>query len=201
MTKVAIIDTSQSPPPAAAALETGRTAMREALRASASALKAADVPFALAGSYALWVFGGPEGDHDVDVVVPEDVVEQAAEALAAAGFQIERPPEDWLFKAWHQGVLVDVLHRLVGVPVEHRLVADAEQHDVLGVRMPVLTPTVVMTTKMLSLSEQYCDLGTLLPGARAVRERIDWAEVAAAAADHPYAEAFLFLARRLGITG
>ncbi|HEY5845081.1 MAG TPA: hypothetical protein VIU87_27125, partial [Mycobacterium sp.] len=123
-----------------------------------------------------------------------------AEALAAAGFRIERPPEDWLFKAWHQGVLVDVLHRLVGVPVEHRLVADAEQQDVLGVRMPVLTPTVVMTTKMLSLSEQYCDLGTLLPGARAVRERIDWVEVAAATADHPFAEAFLFLARRLGIT-
>jgi hypothetical protein len=67
--------------------------------------------------------------------------------------------------------------------------------------MPVLAPTVVMTTKVLSLSEQYCDLGTLLPGARAVRERIDWAEVTAAAADHPYAEAFLFLARRLGITG
>ena len=174
--------------------------MREALRASASALKAADVPFALAGSYALWVFGGPEGDHDVDLVVPEDAVGEAAKALAAAGFEIERPPEVWLFKAWHQGVLVDVLHRLVGVPVVHRLVADAEQHDVLGVRMPVLTPTVVMTTKMLSLSEQYCDLGTLLPGARAVRERIDWAEVATATADRPFAEAFLFLARRLGIT-
>lgn len=88
---------------------------------------------------------------------------------------------------------------MVDVPVEHRDVAEAEQHDVLGVRMPVLKPTVVMTTKVLSLSEQYCDMGTLLPGARAVRERIDWGQVTAAAADHPYAEAFLFLARRLGI--
>jgi hypothetical protein len=182
-----------------AALDSGRMAMREALRTSASVLKAAHVPFALAGSYALWVFGGPEGDHDVDLVVPENAVEAAAEALVSAGFEVERPPEDWLFKAWHNGVLVDVLHRLVGVPVEHGLVADAEQHDVLGVRMPVLHPTVVMTTKVLSLSEQYCDLGMLLPGARAVRERLDWAEITAAAADHPYAEAFLFLARRLGI--
>jgi hypothetical protein len=175
--------------------------MREALRASASALKAAGVPFALAGSYALWVFGGPEGDHDVDLAVPEDVVEDAVRALAVAGFEIERPPEDWLFKAWHQGVMVDVLHRLVGIPVDHQLVSDAEQHDVLGVRLRVLPPTVVMTTKVLSLSEQYCDLATLLPGARAVRERIDWAQVTAAAVDHPYAEAFLFLARRLGIAG
>ena len=173
--------------------------MREALRASASALKAAGVPFALAGSYALWVFGGPEGDHDVDFAVPEVVVEDAVRALASAGFEIERPPEDWLFKAWRQGVMVDVLHRLVGVPVDHALVSATEQHDVLGVRMPVLPPTVVMTTKALSLSEQYCDLATLLPGARAARERIDWTRVAAAAVDHPYAEAFLFLARRLGI--
>ena len=145
------MDTAESSASAAAALETGRTGMREALRASASALKAADVPFALAGSYALWVFGGPEGDHDVDLIVPEDVVEDAAGALAAAGFEVERPPEDWLFKAWNHGVLVDVLHRLVGVAVEHRLVAGAELHDVLGVRMPVLPPTVVMTTKPRSV--------------------------------------------------
>jgi CBS domain-containing protein len=173
--------------------------MREALRGSASALKAADVPFALAGSYALWVYGGPEGDHDVDLVVPEASVEEAARTLADAGFLVERPPEDWLFKAWRDGVLVDVLHRLVGIPVEPDLVLDADAHDVLGIRMPVLPPTVVITTKVLSLSEQYCDLGTLLPGARAVRERIDWTQVRAAAADHPYAEAFLFLATRLGI--
>lgn len=174
--------------------------MREALRASASALKSAEVPFALAGSYALWVYGGPEGEHDVDLVVPETSVEDAAQALGDAGFRIERPPEDWLFKAWRAGVLVDVLHRLVGVPVEPELLRDAEDHDVLGIRMPVLTPTVVMTTKMLSLSEQYCDLGALLPGARAVRERVDWARVGAAADGHPYAETFLFLATRLGIT-
>ena len=174
--------------------------MREALRTSASALKAADVAFALAGSYALWVFGGPEGDHDVDLVVAESSVEQAAQALADAGFEVERPPEDWLFKAWHHGVLVDVLHRLVGVPVDDDLVTSAEDHDVLGIRMPVLDPTVVMTTKVLSLTETYCDFGSLLPGARAVREKVDWSRVRRASADHPYAEAFLFLASRLGIT-
>ena len=43
----------------------------EALKRSASALKADGVPFALAGSYALWVHGAPESTHDVDLVVPE----------------------------------------------------------------------------------------------------------------------------------
>ncbi len=185
----------------ASSIEVGRDLMREALRHSTSALKAAEVPFALAGSYALWVFGGPEGSHDVDLVVPEASVEDAAEALAAAGFEIERPPEDWLFKAWRQGVLVDVLHRLLGAPVESACLDGAEEHDVLGIRIRVLGPTVVMITKLLSLSEQYCDFGALLPYARAVREQIDWQRVRAETADHPFAETFVHLLDSLDIIG
>ena len=45
--------------------------LREALRRAASALRARGPDFALAGSYALWVFGGPEPVHDVDFVVAE----------------------------------------------------------------------------------------------------------------------------------
>lgn len=175
--------------------------MREALRHSASALKAAEVPFALAGSYALWVYGAPEGWHDVDIVVPESAVEDAAHTLAAAGFSVERPPEDWLFKARRDGAMVDVLHRLVGVPVDEDLILAVEPHDVLGIRLPVLHPTVVITTKLLSLSELYCDFGALLPSVRAVRERVDWEQVRRACTDHAYAAAFLFLLERLEIVG
>src|SRR6478735_9793028 len=86
--------------------------LRDALRRGASALKAQGPEFALAGSYALWVSGGPEPVHDVDFVVAEVDTEAAATTLCKAGFRIERPPEDWLFKAHADEVLVDVLHRL-----------------------------------------------------------------------------------------
>src|SRR6476620_11693934 len=92
--------------------------LRVALKRSASALKADAVPFALAGSYTLWVHGAPESTHDVDLVVAEDSVEPAARSLANDGFNIERPPEDWLFKAHRDGAMVDVLHRLNGIPVD-----------------------------------------------------------------------------------
>ncbi|MCV7062259.1 hypothetical protein H7I76_21105, partial [Mycolicibacterium vaccae] len=72
-------------------------ALREALRCAASALKAHGPEFALAGSYALWVYGGPEPVHDVDFVVAEPDVEAAANTLGKAGFSIDRTPEDWLF--------------------------------------------------------------------------------------------------------
>ena len=74
----------QSPPPSATADE---PLLRTALKRSASALKADGVPFALGGGYALWVAGGPEPSHDVDLVVAEADVEMAANSLAAAGLR------------------------------------------------------------------------------------------------------------------
>jgi hypothetical protein len=169
------------------------------LKQSAAWLKRDRVPFALGGSYALWAYGGPEPEHDVDLVVPETAVPAAKESLAAAGFEVEQPPEDWLFKAYLDGDLVDVLFRLGGVEVNQDLIDSAAEMELLGLRMPVLPPTPIMIAKLRSLSEHYCDFGALLPVFRAVREQLDWLAVGAASEGHPFAEAFLFLLDRLGI--
>lgn len=174
--------------------------LREALKRSASALKRDSVPFALAGSYALWVHGAPEPVHDVDLAVSEDQVEAAADSLTAAGFEIERPPEDWLFKAHTDGGMVDVLHRIQGRSVDAALLDRAQEFEVLGVRIPVLPATEIVTAKLQSLSEHYSDFGALLPVVRAVREQLDWDHLRAAAEGRPFAEAFLFLTDRLGIS-
>ena len=173
--------------------------LRVALKRSASALKADAVPFALAGSYALWVHGAPESTHDVDLVVAEDSVEPAARSLANDGFNIERPPEDWLFKAHLDGAMVDVLHRLNGIPVDAGFLDRAEICEVLGLRIPVLRPTDVISTKLQALTERYCDFGELLPPVRAVREQLDWTRLHAESGDSPFATTFLDLVDRLGI--
>ena len=203
--KVPII-AEQSPPPSATADE---PLLRTALKRSASALKADGVPFALGGGYALWVAGGPEPSHDVDLVVAEADVEMAANSLAAAGLRIERPPEDWIFKAYcdedgstesaEEPALVDVLHRLGGVPVTQSLLNTAHEYEVLGIRIPVLPATPIMIAKLRSLSEHYCDFSALLLVVRAVREQLDWTEIREATQDNPFAEAFLLLVERLGI--
>ena len=173
--------------------------LREALRRTASVLKAAGIPFALAGTYALWVHGAPEPEHDVDLVVPEDEAEAAAACLEAAGLEVERPPEDWLFKVWVDGALVDVLHRLQGVAVDQSLVDRSQEHEILGLRILVLPATDVIVTKLEALTEHYCDFAALLPVVRAVREQLDWARLQEASEGSPFAEAFLFLLRRLEI--
>jgi hypothetical protein len=198
--KVAIIGTIDFAGQDAEPVVGDREALRAALKQAASALKAAGVPFALGGSYALWVHGGPEGEHDVDIVVPEERTEVAADCLEAAGLRVERPPEDWLFKAYWQGAMVDVLHRLGGHPVAEELVTQAEEYQVLGLWIPVLPVTEVIVYKLLALSEHYADFGALLPHVRAVREQIDWDRIRRDTADHAFSEAFLVLADRLGIT-
>lgn len=175
--------------------------LREALRHAASALKENGPRFALAGTYALWAFGAPEPSHDVDLVVAESDVASAEATLAKAGFAIEHPPEDWLFKARDGDTVVDVLHRINGERVEPATLDRAEQRDVLAIAMPVLPPTMVVVQKLRSLGEHHCDFAKLLPVVRAVRERLDWAQIRAETADNDYAVAFLVLADRLGLTG
>jgi hypothetical protein len=176
-----------------------REALRTALKRTGSALKQAGVPFALAGSYALWARGGPETEHDVDYMITEADVEKAATALADAGLAVRRPPEDWLFKVDTDGVVVDLLHRAASVPVTGELLQHSDVIEVLSVQMPVLWATDVISGKLRAMSEHYCDFGPLLAAVRAVREQVDWARLRAEVAESEFALAFLFLVERLGI--
>jgi hypothetical protein len=74
------------------------SALRDAMKKVATALKGANVPFALSGGYASWARGGPEPVHDVDFVLLEDDVPRAVAVLEGAGMRIAEPPEDWLVK-------------------------------------------------------------------------------------------------------
>src|SRR5690242_10383616 len=201
MLKVAIRMGTQIPTMTLSDVPARNDELRDALKRAASAFKAQGPEFALAGSYALWVHGGPEPVHDVDFVVAEEDADTAAKTLEEAGFRIDRPPEDWLFKACAKDVVVDVLHQLNSVPVGAETIRGAEVIEVLAISMPVLAPTHVITEKLASLNEHHCDFAALLPGVRAVREQVNWHDVRSATADNDFAAAFLFLTDRLGITG
>jgi hypothetical protein len=178
--------------------EPGSEAFREALKKVAVALKKAGVRFALAGGYAAWARGGPEPGHDVDFFLDEADVDAAVEALASAGLRVDRPTEDWLFKAWDGSVMVDLIHDSSGRPAG-AATADAEQLPVCSIDMPVLSATDIVAAKLAALDEHNCDYGRLLPVVRALREQLDWPAVAATVAGNPFAAAFLDLAGRLGI--
>ena len=176
-----------------------REGQREALKRVAVALRRGGVKFALAGGYAVWAHGGPEPEHDVDVIVSPDDAEAAAAALRDADLQVEQPPEDWLFKVYSDGAMVDVLLQINGRDVDSAMISRAYDIEVLSVTMPVSDITDVLVGKMCALNEQRCDLNKVLPSARAVREQVDWARTAREVAGHDLALACLYLLRRLRV--
>lgn len=177
-----------------------RAALQDGLRLAAVALEDAGIPFALVGGYAAWARGAPEPSHDADFAVREADVPRAREAIAAAGLELSDPPENWLFKAYHHGALVDVLFRMVGEPVTDEMLARSDVLEVLAVRMPVLSATDILSVKMRVLGEHYCDLTPLLAMARALREQVDWHRLRAETADHPFARALLHLLHELAVS-
>jgi len=175
------------------------TDLREALKTVAVALKQSGVPFALMGGYAAWARGGPEPDHDVDFLVAHEDADRVAQFLAEQDHDVVQPPEDWLFKVFADGAMVDVIHSPVGGPVERADVERASVMEVLSVQMPVLEATELVVYKLNALDEHACDLGRVLPVVRALREQVDWARVEAETGDNDFAAAVLFLLRRLGV--
>ncbi|GAB2752490.1 hypothetical protein GCM10027039_08070 [Terrabacter koreensis] len=173
--------------------------LREALKAVAVALKGSGVPFALMGGYAAWARGGPEPDHDVDFLVADEDADHVAQYLAEQDFDVVQPPEDWLFKVFCNGAMVDIIHGPVGGPVHRPEVQRATLMDVLSVEMPVLESTELVVHKLNALDEHYCDVAKVLPVLRALREQVDWERVCRETADNDFAAMVLFLLDRLGI--
>ena len=172
---------------------------REALKRVAVALKQAGLPFALMGGYAVWALGGPESENDVDFLVAAGDAEAAAGALSEAGLRVEQPPEDWLFKVFTDGAMVDVIFRDSGEPTDRAVLEEADELEVLSVRMPVLSATKVLTQKLNAMDEHACDFATALAAARALREQVDWSQLRRETRDNPFAGAFLFLLEQLDI--
>jgi hypothetical protein len=173
--------------------------LEDTLKKSAAALREADVPFLLGGSLASWARGGPETRHDLDLVIKPDDVERALAALQEAGLRAEHPPEEWLVKAWDGDTLVDLIFSPKGMPVDDDLIARGEVMSVLGMEMRVMALEDVLVTKLMALSEHSLRYESLLPIARALRERVDWEDVRARTAESPWARAFFVMLEGLGI--
>jgi predicted nucleotidyltransferase len=167
---------------------------------AAAALRDAEVPFVLGGGLACWARGGARTEHDVDFLIRARDADRALEALEAAGMRTERPPEEWLVKAYDDGVRIDLIHHPSGLQVDGDVFERAEELSVHALRMNVASLEDVLVTKLLAINEQRLEYASVLEIARSLREQIDFDTVRARTADSPYARAFFTLADGLGIT-
>jgi hypothetical protein len=115
---------------------------------------------------------GPGGEHDLDFMVKPEDAEGALNALEEAGFRPEKPPEEWLYKAWDGDLLIDLIFAPNGRPVEDAMFERADELEVQAVSMKVMSLEEVMATKLLALREHEVDYDSVL-GDREVVARAD----------------------------
>jgi hypothetical protein len=171
----------------------------QAMKVAAAALRDAEVPCLLGGGLAGWARGGPPTEHDVDFFVRPEDAERGLDALVDAGMRPDRPPEDWLFKAWCGEIMIDLIFRPSGGPIGDEHFARAETIDVMAQTVTVASLDDVISTKLLSLTEQEPDFTSVLELARSLREQIDWDWVRGRTGESPFARAFFTLVEELGI--
>ena len=135
----------------------------------------------------------------MDILVRPRDAERALETLVAAGMRAKPVPEDWLLKAFDGDILVDLVFRPAGGPIDDAYFERATPIEVSALTVPVASIDDVLVAKLLALNEQDPDFRAVLEVARALREQIDWTEVEDRSSSSPFARAFFTLGEGLGI--
>ena len=133
------------------------------MKKAVAALREADIPFLLAGSLAVWARGGPETRHDLDFVIKPEDADRALAVLADAGMRTEKPPEEWLHKAWDGDVLIDVIFAPRGLEVTDEVIERGDLLHVIGITIPVMAIEDVLATKLMALHEHELDYTSRAP--------------------------------------
>jgi predicted nucleotidyltransferase len=187
--------------PVVAAADNDLNGMVPTLKRAAAALRDAGVPFLVAGGVASWVRGGPSTDHDLDFIVRPADAEQALAVLVEAGLRPERPPEEWLLKAYDGDVMVDLIFHPAGLEITDEVIARGEEIEVDAMTMRVMRPEDLLVTKLMAMTEHSMNYRSCLEIARALREQIDWSDVRRRTSASPFGRAFFVIGEGLGVIG
>jgi len=139
------------------------------------ALDGAEVPYVVMGGLVAAVFARPRSTDDIDVFVKPEHASRALEALREADFEVEEHDPMWLFKAWKDGVLVDVIFRSSGeVYLDDEMLQRAVEGECRGTPMKMISPEDLLVIKAVATAEHgshhwYDALGII------ARNPIDWA--------------------------
>lgn len=127
----------------------------DVLAAAVAALDEADLPFVVVGGLVASALARPRRTDDIDLFVQPEDARAVLAALAEAGFATEETDPMWLFKAWRDGVLVDVIFRSTGeVYLDDEMIARAEVQDCRGSRARLISAEDLLVIKAVTATER-----------------------------------------------
>ena len=108
------------------------------------------IPYVLIGGLASAAWGRPRWTHDIDFFVYPDDAHKALTALANAGFATERTKETWLFKAFKESVLVDLIFKVTGdIYLDEEMLARGRRRELKGQEVTLVAPEDLVVIKSL----------------------------------------------------
>lgn len=105
------------------------------------ALEESKIPYAFIGGVAASGLGRPRSTHDIDLFVRPEDAEAVLRALGKKGFRTEKFDIEWLFKAFKDDILVDIVFRSKGdIYFDEEMQAHSRYVDFHGRKIPVVSP-------------------------------------------------------------
>lgn len=115
-----------------------------------------ELPYALVGGFASAYWGRPRWTHDIDLFVQPGDAGRAVGILADAGFRTEETDHSWLYKAWKQDVLVDVIFRATGdIYLDQEMIDHVRVGEAHGIKARFVAPEDLIVIKVSVHTEQF----------------------------------------------
>jgi len=122
---------------AAAADQTFTKVLREAV----DAVSRAGYPFLVLGGLASALVGRPRWTHDIDFLVRPDDARDILGVFARAGFTTEETDPVWIYKAFRNDVMVDVIFMVMGgIYLDDEMQTRSIERDYEGLRLRIPSP-------------------------------------------------------------
>jgi predicted nucleotidyltransferase len=130
-------------------------AIGEVLADAVRIIEQAGIPYVIIGGTASFVHGRARCSGDIDFLVRPADAPRVLEALEHEGFETERTNEHWLYKAFRDGVLVDVLFRSSGdIFLDDEMLARSLEREFRGTRLRLVPPEDLIVIKAIAYDEQ-----------------------------------------------
>jgi hypothetical protein len=144
---------------------------------SVLALQAANIPFLIGGAYVVEVFAGiARRTKDFDLYVRSRDVDAAMDALALAGYKVEKTFPHWLAKAEHGEDCADLIFRAGNglCEVDDSWFERAYDDELLGLGVKLCAPEEMIWMKAYIMERERFDGADIAHIIESCAAKIDW---------------------------
>jgi hypothetical protein len=160
---------------------------RDFYRAAMDALRAAEVPFLVGGSFSLVSYTGlARHSKDFDIFVRPADFDAALQALSEAGYRVERTFPHWLGKAFHGDDFVDVIFSSGNglARVDDEWFAYATLAEVFGLEVSICPAEESLWSKAFIMERERFDGADVAHLLLSRVESLDWTRLLGRFGDH-----------------